>query len=106
MAYPVIHLHAEAPAKPAPGQACNGCGVCCAWQPCPLGMVISRRRQGACAALQWHDDSGQYRCGVLASPRSIWPGLPRRWQPLVVRLARRWISAGVGCDSDLEVGPG
>ena len=34
-----IHLHALAPAKPHTGAACNGCGVCCAWQPCPLGVL-------------------------------------------------------------------
>ena len=26
----VIFLQARAPAKPPPGQACNGCGACCA----------------------------------------------------------------------------
>jgi hypothetical protein len=99
MRHDVILLHPDAPAKPAAGQACNGCGVCCAWQPCPLGMLLSRRRRGACRALQWA--SGQYRCGVLAAPQAH-----VRWLPaaLVRRLARRWIGAGRGCDADLQVG--
>jgi hypothetical protein len=87
-----IFLQPEAPPKPAPGAACNGCGLCCAAEPCPLGMLVSRRRQGACAALQWQAAENRYRCGLLAEPR---PWLP-------AALARRWIAAGAGCDSDLQ----
>jgi hypothetical protein len=88
----VILLHADAPPKPSPGAVCNGCGVCCASEPCPLGVLLSRRRHGACAALTWDDAGARYRCGVLASPR--------RW---VRRLAARWIAAGSGCDCILEM---
>lgn len=93
-----IWLHAAAPAKPAPGTPCNGCGVCCASEPCPLGMVASRRTRGRCAALQWHADPGRYSCGLLAggtqSPRT------RDWlRRLAQPLTARWIGAGMGCDS-------
>ena len=27
----ILHLHPAAPEKPAFGQSCNGCGVCCAF---------------------------------------------------------------------------
>ncbi len=87
----VIAIHADAPAKPAVGAACNGCGVCCLSEPCPLGVLVSRRRHGACTALQWDAPQRRYRCG-LAAGRS----------PLAA-LARRWIAAGRGCDSDAEV---
>ncbi len=103
MPYPVIHLHAEAPPKPAPGQACNGCGVCCAWQPCPLGVLVTGRRQGACAALRWHDADGRYRCTMVDAPEAAWPALPAVLRGPLKRLARRWIAAGAGCDSNLEV---
>jgi hypothetical protein len=93
----VIHLHAEAPAKPPTGQACNGCGVCCAWAPCPLGMLLSRRRTGPCRALTW--DSQRYRCGVLTEPRRHLPWLPAG---LARRLAWRWIAAAQGCDAELD----
>jgi hypothetical protein len=98
----VIHLHAAAPPKPPPGQACNGCGVCCTAAPCPLGMLLSRRRTGACVALQWQDGARQYRCGLLADPRRWLPALPAAWAR---GLARRWIAAGQGCDSDLQASP-
>lgn len=48
-----IRLHVDAPPKPAFGAACNGCGVCCTLEPCPIGMIWSRRRHGACSALVW-----------------------------------------------------
>jgi hypothetical protein len=102
MATRTILLHAEAPPKPAPGAACNGCGVCCAWQPCPLCMLVSRRRHGACAALQWVSTPSRYRCGLLASPADHLPRPLKPLAPLLARLARRWIAAGSGCDSDLE----
>jgi hypothetical protein len=97
----VILLHADAPPKPPEGQACNGCGLCCAAAPCPLGMVASRRRHGACAALEWAEARGHYRCGVLAQPKRWLPWLPER---LARALVRRWIAAGRGCDSDLLPG--
>jgi hypothetical protein len=99
----VIPLHAESPSKPPTGQACNGCGACCAWEPCPLGMLLSRRRSGACVALEWHAGPQHYRCGALTSP-SRWLPRPLAWaSPLLARLARRWIAAGQGCDFEAEL---
>jgi hypothetical protein len=95
----IIHLHPAAPTKPATGAACNGCGVCCAAEPCPLGMLLSRRGRGACAALEWHAADARYRCGALAAPARWLPWLPA---PLARGLAGRWIAAGRGCDADLE----
>lgn len=101
----VILIHPAAPAKPEPGQACNGCGVCCAWQPCPLGMLVSRRRSGACLALKWQEADRRYSCAMVAAPAAVLPWLPG-WAARVVQgMAKRWIAAGVGCDSDLESSP-
>ncbi|MBX3606352.1 MAG: hypothetical protein KF788_13820 [Piscinibacter sp.] len=86
----IIRVHADAPLKPAPGADCNGCGVCCLAEPCPLGMLLSLRRTGACRMLRWDDGAGRYRCGALAA---------RGWAPIV----RRWIAAGRGCDCTLEI---
>ena len=105
MAHTVIHLHALAPAKPEAGAACNGCGVCCAWQPCPLGVLVSGRRQGACDALRWSDSAQRYHCAMVSDALAVWPRLPAALGRPLQTLARRWIAAGAGCDCDAEVGP-
>ena len=99
----VIHIHPEAPHKPANGTPCNGCGVCCLVEPCPLGQVISRKRRGACDALRWDAALAVYRCGAITDAAGVL-GTRGRWAaPLLTRLAHRWIAAGVGCDATLEV---
>jgi hypothetical protein len=105
MSRQVIRIHPAAPPKPPVAAACNGCGVCCAAEPCPIGVLVSGRRSGACAALLWNDDAGLYRCGLIAVPGSVLPWLPAMLAPAASRLARRWISAASGCDSTLVVEP-
>jgi hypothetical protein len=103
----IIHIHRAAPPKPAQGESCNGCGICCLSEPCPVGMLLSRKRHGACDALRWSDEQRRYRCGMLVAPMESlgWrDSIPvKRW--LAAWLSRRsvrWIAAGVGCDCDLE----
>jgi hypothetical protein len=86
----VIRIHALAPAKPALGAACNGCGICCLSEPCPMGMLLSLRRTGACRALRWDEAAARYRCGLMA-------------QRALRLIVARWIAAGRGCDSDARV---
>jgi hypothetical protein len=100
-----IAIHPAAPPKPAEGAACNGCGVCCLVEPCPVGMLVSRKRRGACVALVWSEDEASYRCGMASQPQEHLPG----WlaaRPAMRSLASRWakrvISAGTGCDSNLQ----
>jgi hypothetical protein len=102
MAPRIIHLHPAAPAKPPLGAPCNGCGACCAAEPCPLGVWLSRRRRGACVALSWQAGDGLYRCGALAEPARWLPWLPAA---LARRLVRRWIAAARGCDADFDTAP-
>lgn len=117
----VILIHPEAPAKPAVGAPCNGCGVCCLAEPCPVGVLVSRRLKGPCTALRWHAADRRYHCGLLAwgNPPLVgaareWPmGQKVGWAPHLVlkgvfldlwqRWVRRIISAGSGCDASLEV---
>lgn len=106
----IILIQPEAPPKPVTGAPCNGCGVCCLLEPCPLGVLLSGRREGACVAVRWQAAVQQYRCGALtaplevlqdALPRTLWPVLP--WlAPFLARLAKRWIAVGQGCDSSVE----
>ena len=100
-----IRIHPAAPAKPAWGQACNGCGVCCVAEPCPVGVLVSRRRSGSCAALLWSEPASRYACGLVSDPGRV---LSVRWRwatRIISSLARRFVSTGSGCDSDAEVLP-
>ncbi|MEO8542472.1 MAG: hypothetical protein ABI434_02760 [Burkholderiaceae bacterium] len=106
-----IAIQPLAPAKPQWGAPCNGCGVCCLSEPCPVGMVVSRRRQGACAALHWDEAGKRYRCGAIEQPeRVLRRVLPRPLRmfagllaPLLASVARRGIAVGTGCDCDLDL---
>ncbi|WP_354641562.1 hypothetical protein [Paracidovorax avenae] len=107
----VVFWHRDAPPQPAFGAPCNGCGLCCLAGPCPLGMVVSRRRSGPCAALRWipaevPGSPGRYVCGMVADPAAV-TGWRRAWAlRWIARLARRWIAAGQGCDAlPLHVAP-
>jgi hypothetical protein len=101
----VVWLHPEAPAKPAEGAPCNGCGLCCLAEPCPLGVVVSRRRKGACVALRWSDAEQRYLCGMVADPGGV-TGFTHPWAVRALSaLARRWIASGVGCDARLQTQP-
>jgi hypothetical protein len=107
----VILIHPDAASKPAPGAPCNGCGVCCLLEPCPLGVVLSRRRDGACIAVRWDIEAHQYRCGALSAPADVLQQvLPRPLRhlasilsPGLAALAKRWIAVGQGCDSTVEL---
>jgi hypothetical protein len=90
----VIHLHPHAPPKPALGAACNGCGACCAMEPCPVGAVMSLKRTGTCVALEWNDIQSRYQCGLLNKAD--------RSNVAARRMVERWIAAGQGCDADFE----
>jgi hypothetical protein len=99
----VIHIQPLAPAKPAFGEACNGCGVCCLAETCPLGLLISRSRLGPCKALIWVAERKQYRCGVLGDGDNSKGLFFVAWARLRKWMFGRWIAAGKGCDCDLQV---
>ena len=98
----IIHLHRAAPDKPLEGLPCNGCGVCCASEPCPIGIVVSRKLKGACKALSWSKDEQQYRCGLIVEPQQHLPRVLGWLSKPLAKLAYRYISAGSGCDSSLQ----
>lgn len=97
----IVHLHRDAPSKPAPGEPCNRCGVCCAAETCPAGRLVFRQRTGPCPALALRD--GRYACELAVMPERHIPILPLFLRPLAVRLFLRWISVGTGCDSVVNV---
>lgn len=100
-----IAIHPQAPPKPAVGAACNGCGICCLAEPCPVGMLVSRRRHGACRALQWDDTGHRYLCGMVVRPADHLPATLRWSASWWRRWSLRLIAAGIGCDCSLEASP-
>jgi hypothetical protein len=94
-------LNAAAPPKPSWGEPCNGCGICCAAEPCPLGQIVFLRRSGSCPALAWQGE--RYVCGLVTNPMHYLSWLPNSWNSLASRCVTRWIAAGCGCDSHAEV---
>ena len=98
-----IHLHAAAPAKPPEGQPCNGCGVCCALETCPVARLRFLQTKGPCPALEWAANDKRYACGLLIRPAHYLKYLPNRGEALASRLFARWISAGQGCDCSADV---
>ncbi len=99
----VIHLHRAAPAKPAEGGTCNGCGVCCALETCPVARLRFLRIAGPCPALEWSDADARYVCGLLQRPQHYLP-IPTGAQNLARRFLARSIAAGHGCDCTAEFG--
>lgn len=101
----VIHLRSAAPAKPAEGQPCNGCGVCCVLETCPAARLRFLQRGGPCPALEWSPERERYLCGLLEHPQRYLGWLPASGEKLASRLFARWIAAGQGCDCSADVQP-
>ena len=98
----VVWVQREAPAKPAWGAPCNGCGLCCLSAPCPLGMLVTRRRTGPCQALRWDGDQQRHLCGLIASPSEV-TGWKAAWMLGVLQaVVHRQIAAGTGCDASID----
>lgn len=68
-------------------------------------MLLSRRRQGPCAALHWDEPAQRYLCAALADPPRWLPWA--RWLPghAAQAMVRRWIGAAKGCDAALAAEP-
>ncbi len=98
-----IALHAASPDKPQIGDACNGCGVCCAMETCPVGRVVFLRKRGPCPALRWESGQTRYVCGLVWDPGDYLRWLPAAWRSGATRLVVRSIAAGKGCDCGAEV---
>ena len=98
-----IWLHRAAPPKPPLEAACNGCGVCCASAPCPLGMLASGRVAGRCSQLRFDETASRYRCGLMPRSPPAGAGWVARASARTARaLIQRWIGAGTGCDSTVD----
>lgn len=99
----IIILDARAPKKPNVSTPCNGCGVCCAAEPCPPAQFFLKApQQQPCPALEWNEAQQQYRCGLLSRPSNYLRWLPRIFNRITQQMIRAMIHANQGCDSDAE----
>lgn len=100
--------------KPKIGTACNGCGYCCAVQPCDIAVeFLGAASAGACPALERDSATGGTVCGMIVRPLHylLADGLQRMGasagdpalQPAHAELSAsiaQALGAGRGCDSD------
>jgi hypothetical protein len=88
--------------KPRLGQSCNGCGMCCAAEPCHLAVEFLDCTVGPCVALE--TDGARTYCGLVRRPTHYLVGKsapPAVTGPLSVHLAYM-LGLGVGCDASDE----
>ena len=75
-------------------------GRLCLAEPRPLGVLVSRRRCGACVVLRWSDRDQRHWCGMAE------PCKRHRLAPSVGGArsvaAGAALMLGVGCDADLQ----
>ena len=65
--------------KPAFNAPCNGCGYCCATEPCKLAReyIPDQPEEGPCRAMEYED--GRFVCGMVRHPSRYMPELPNDW---------------------------
>lgn len=99
-------------AKPPMGQACSGCGYCCAVSPCKLAEEFLGCTKGPCVALE--AANGHSQCGLMRNPLgyiySAANPLAKDNDPLgpapdlpagkeLTRSIAQALGCGMGCDS-------
>ncbi len=93
-----LQMEKDAPPRPKFGEPCNGCGLCCAYAPCPMAEFYLWQLKGWCRALEWHAGEKRYLCGLVAAPdRHIWY-IPRFLRNAAGRYFSRGVARGSGCD--------
>lgn len=87
------------PIKPRFGEACNGCGLCCAAEPGGLALDLMRADPAAaCPALEW--EAGRFYCGLIRWA-SRYLDLPHDWADAHLgSVFSEALGAGRGCDAD------
>jgi hypothetical protein len=87
----------RAPEKPAEGQPCNGCGMCCAAQPCLIAQEFIGATEGPCPAMVFED--GRFWCGMTRTP-GAYMGQPGWADEMLGRMFAEALGIGIGCDSN------
>lgn len=79
------------PGKPLYGDPCNGCGLCCLSEQCPISLEMFGD-VGICPALV--DEGERWSCGLISKPALFFPHLPDEIGRLTAMLLGQ-----EGCDS-------
>lgn len=92
-------LEAErAPDKPAFGSPCNGCGLCCAAEPCAIAReFIGAAEDAPCPAMEF--EAGRFWCGMIRRPGHYLGAPPWADAEIGATIARA-LGAGRGCCAD------
>ncbi len=85
-----------APEKPEEGAPCNGCGFCCAAEPCGLAVEFIGATVGPCPAMEF--DDGRFWCGLVRNPSS-YLDTPAFGDHMVGAIFAQALGVGRGCDS-------
>lgn len=87
------------PLKPAFGSPCNGCGYCCATEPCAIARehIPDHPEEGPCLALD--RDGEQFVCGMIRRS-GHYMRLPDWGDAHLGSLFAEALGAGKGCDAD------
>jgi len=85
-----------APEYPGFGSPCNGCGFCCAAEPCQIARDIAGFTEGPCAAMEFEE--GRFVCGIVKAP-SRYIGTPDFGDAFIGAMIAQALGIGMGCDS-------
>ena len=93
-------ITAKAPPKPAFGAPCNGCGFCCAAEPCGVArQFVPGAIDGApCPAMEFEHD--RFWCGMVRWP-GHYLGLPAWGDEEMGAMIGEALGAGKGCCADV-----
>lgn len=95
-----IALPMTAPEKPAYGQPCNGCGLCCAAEPCAVAVEFLGETEGPCRAMEF--EAGRFWCGMVRNPGKhigLDDFAANAIRESVGKLVAHMLGVGRGCDS-------
>lgn len=95
------------PTQPPHMARCNGCGLCCIAEQCPISLAIFNQAQ-VCPALE--SDGSKFLCGLMVSPADynavfdlLLPVVKDGLDPnrLSAEAYGAIIGKGIGCDADV-----
>lgn len=93
-------ITAKAPPKPDFGSPCNGCGFCCAAEPCGVArQFVPGAIDGApCPAMEF--EGGRFWCGMVRRP-GHYLGLPAWGDGEMGAMIGEALGTGKGCCADV-----